>query len=164
MGKFKLAFLLGILSTSFFGRVNALAQAMTSTEQPYSVVLNTEPTIAKLGKPVYAKITVKNATDYPLPIQQGYRLADLISWNGIGLDGSYTWSCTDGTAQRVKELGSSRNYLVFQSGRTRVMKIRLDLACDLSRPGLYRAAVSRKTWMQSNEPIAISNSISFEVK
>jgi hypothetical protein len=164
MGKFRLAILLGVVSTSVFGTVKSVAQTMTSAEKPYSIVLTTESTVAKLGVPVYAKITVKNASDYPLPIQEGYLPAGSSGLDGIGLDGSYTWSCTDGAAQSVRKLRSARNYVVFELVRTRVMRVRLDLACDLSRPGLYRATVSRKSWRQSNEPIVASNSISIEVK
>lgn len=164
MGKFKLSLLLGIFLTLVFGCVNGVAQATTSAEQPYSIVLSTESTIAKPGAPVYAKITVKNARDYLLPIQEGYRPTDLTAWNGIGLDGRYTWSCTNGAAQRVTKLGSDRYYVAVQPGRTRVISVRLDLACDLSEPGLYRATVSRRSRWRSNQPVASSNSISFEVK
>ena len=165
MDKFRLAILLGVVLTSVFGSVKSVAQTMKSAEKPYSIVLSTESAVAKLGVPVHAKITVKNATDFTLPIQEGYLPAGLTGLDdGIGLDGSYTWSCTDGAAQSVRKLRSARNYLVFQLGRTRVMTVRLDVACDLSRPGLYRATVSRKSWRQSDEPIATSNSISIQVK
>lgn len=167
MRKFRLAILLGMILTLGFKCLKTESQTIPSLEtHSYSIQLSTQSTALKPASPIYAKITLKNASDYPVPIQTGYLPASLTGMNGLGLDGSYGWSCTDGIRQDATKpgMGSDHTYIVFQAGRTRAMNVRLDLACDFSRPGLYRVAVTRKPWMHSSDPALTSNSITIEIK